>query len=80
MSYRSDPAAGAKAITPSNTVEVISGCQGIYIGGYGDLAVTTVSGDVVTFESCPSGSILPVEVRLVMATNTTATALVLLYS
>ncbi|UEP31600.1 spike base protein, RCAP_Rcc01079 family [Burkholderia sp. B21-007] len=64
----------AKAITPSDTTAQTY--RAIYVGGAGNVAVTTTGGDVVTFTAPPVGTIIPVETRLVMATNTTATLLV----
>jgi len=51
----------------------------VYVGGAGDVAVTTVAGDVVTFSAMAAGTILPVLVTKVMSTNTTATLLVNMY-
>lgn len=65
---------GAKAITPSDTV--LQAYSGIYIGGAGNLAVVMESGDTVTFTAPPVGTILPIRVTKVMATNTTATLLI----
>lgn len=65
---------GAKAITPSDTV--LQQWSGIYVGGAGNVAVTMESGDVVTFTAPPVGTILPIRVIRVMATNTTATLLI----
>ena len=64
----------AAAITPSDTAQ--QSYRAIYVGGAGNVAVTTVGGNVVTFTAPPVGSILPVEVSKVMATNTTATLLI----
>lgn len=64
----------AAAITPSDTTAQTY--RAIYVGGAGNVAVTTTGGNVVTFTAPPVGSIIPVEVQKVMATNTTATLLV----
>lgn len=64
----------AKAITPSDSNAQTY--RAIYVGGAGNVAVTTSGGDVVTFTAPPVGTIIPVETKLVMATNTTATLLV----
>ena len=50
----------------------------LYVGGAGDVAVTTVNGNVVTFSAVPAGTILPILVTKVMSTNTTATLLLAL--
>lgn len=64
----------AAAITPSDTAA--QSYRAIYVGGAGNVAVTTTGGNVVTFTAPPVGTILPVEVQKVMATNTTATLLI----
>jgi hypothetical protein len=48
------------------------GCN-LYIGGAGNVKVTTIGGDVITFTATPVGSVLPVQVIKVHATGTTAT-------
>lgn len=74
----SDPAYDAAAVTKSDSTD-LGNVRGLYIGGQGDVAVTTAGGSVVTFSSVPAGSILPIQVAKVMSTNTTATAIVALY-
>ncbi len=68
----SDPAAGAFAVTPSDST-VLAGCRALYIGVSGDVAVVAKgSTTAVTFKSVPIG-VLPVQCVKVMSTNTTAT-------
>jgi hypothetical protein len=45
----------------------------LFIGGAGNVAVTTIGGDEVTFNATPIGTVLPVQVLKVKATGTTAT-------
>lgn len=47
------------------------GCA-LYIGGAGNVVVTTIGGDILTFSGVTAGSILPVQV-LKVASATTAT-------
>ena len=76
----------AAAVTPSNTVDIPSisggtsnnGCV-LYVGGAGDLKVDTVGGDAVTFVAVPAGSFIPVQVKRVYSTGTTATSIVALW-
>ena len=67
----------AVAITKSDTTQYIDATGGIldrlYIGGVGDVAVTTERGTVVTFSAVPVGTILPIRCTKVMSTNTSAT-------
>lgn len=65
---------GGAAITPSDTIQ--QNYSGIYVGGAGNVAVVLESGATVTFTAPPVGTILPVRVQKVNATNTTATLLI----
>lgn len=67
-------ASDAVAVTPSDSTQV--GLVGLYIGGAGDVTVKGKSGVAVTFVGCPAGLILPISVRAVMSTGTTATSIV----
>jgi hypothetical protein len=67
---------GAVAVTPSDAT-IIEG-KAIYVGGAGNVAVTTKAGTVVTFTAPPVGSVIPIAFSKVMATNTTATLLIAL--
>ena len=51
---------------------VNTGCN-LYIGGAGNVRVTTIGGDIVTFTAVPVGSVLPVQVIKLHSTGTTAT-------
>jgi hypothetical protein len=67
------------AVTPSDSTRV--SCRAIYVGGAGNVAVSpdgTTASTVIT--APPVGTILPIELNegRIMATNTTATNLVML--
>lgn len=47
------------------------GCY-LYVGGAGDLKVTTVGQDIVTFYGVPAGTVLPIQVVKVHLTDTVA--------
>ena len=65
----------AVAVTPSDAT--ILPPSTIYVGVGGDVAVEPWTGDnTVTFVGLPAGAIVPVRVRRVLATGTTATNLV----
>lgn len=64
----------AAAVTPHDTN--LNQFKGLYVGGAGAVAVTTVGGQVVTFSGVPAGATLFVEVQKVMSTNTTATLII----
>lgn len=67
----------AAAITPSNTTD-LDQFSVVYVGGTGDVKVTTAQGTTVTFSNVPSGSVLPVRVRRVWA-DSTATLMVAVF-
>lgn len=76
----------AAAVTPSDSSDIPSitggtsnnGCV-LYIGGAGNLRVTTVGGDDVSFSGVLAGSFLPVQVIKVWSTGTSATSIVALW-
>lgn len=69
------PADGAYEVTQHNTTA--QDCtRGIYIGVGGDLKVTTIDGDTVTFKDAPQGSIIPVRAVVIFDDGTAATDLV----
>lgn len=71
------------AVTPSDTVDITTrgGAypRGLYVGVGGDVVVVTQGNTAVTFKAVPTGTTLPVRVRRVNATSTTATDIVALY-
>jgi len=66
----------AFAITPSNTLGLPQMITGLYVGVTGDVTVGLSDGTFATFTAVPAGAILPVQVKRVMSTGTTATFLV----
>jgi len=70
------PAQDATAITPSDSLALPRATRGLYVGGAGDLRVQMISGEVVTFTGVLAGAYYPLRVAQVMATGTTATALI----
>jgi len=61
------------AVTKSDSTVVAF--DAVYVGGTGDLVVTTPAGTVLTFSAVPAGSIIPIRCNRVMAA-TTATLMV----
>ena len=88
MSYQKLQVGRAAVVTPSDTVNIPSvssqdgsgnnGCV-LYVGGAGNLRVLTIGGDDVLFSNIQAGSFLPVQVKRVYSTNTTATGIVALW-
>lgn len=74
------PAMEAAAVTPSDSADLPNGiCRALYVGGAGDLVVDTANNTSITFTGAVAGSILPLNVKRVRATGTTATSIVALY-
>ena len=76
-SFWSQIAGSASAITPSDTVP-FQGPVVVYVGGAGDMAVVTASGDEVTLANVQAGSVIPLRIKQVKSTGTTATSLIAL--
>jgi hypothetical protein len=74
------PATKGFAITPDDDTDVPSVTRGLYVGGAGTVVVV-LAGDsgAVTFVGATAGSVLPIRVKRVLSTGTTATSLVGLY-
>lgn len=65
----------AEAVTPSDTEDIKTGI--LYVGVGGNVSIIPYEGkDAVLFKNVLDGSFLPIKVRRVMATNTTATDIV----
>lgn len=73
------PARAAEAIVPNDTGEIAHFTRAVYVGTTGDLAAVTLNGDAVTFRNLPAGSFLPVRLRKILATGTTAADIIALW-
>ena len=72
-------ARSAVAVTPHDSNELPLPTRGLYVGGAGNVAVLLSLDTVpVTLVAVPAGSVLPLRVKLVLATGTTATSIVAL--
>ena len=68
------------SVTPSDSADVADAPALIYVGGDGNVSVIADDdSEAVTFVGLTAGMFIPVEVRRVMATDTTATNLVAIY-
>ncbi|WP_299172834.1 hypothetical protein [uncultured Brevundimonas sp.] len=77
----SGPGRRAAVVTASDTVDLPIYAKGLYVGAAGNIRVLTVGGEdgeAVTFANHPVGW-LPVQVRRVLATGTTATQVVAVF-
>lgn len=68
----------AFSITPSNSAN-LANVSVVYVGGAGNVRVTTAQGDDVIFSGLLAGTVIPVQVLKVWSTSTTATNLVGIY-
>jgi hypothetical protein len=71
----SDPAHHAVAIAPNDKADLAFASTAIFIGGAGNLRVTMLGGELVTFTGLLAGW-HAIRVTRVWATNTTATNIV----
>ncbi len=75
-----NPAQKAFVITPSDSVDLEESTRAVWVGSTGNLAVILVGDSAaVTFVGVQSGSLLPLRVKRVMDTNTTAQNIVGVY-
>lgn len=83
--YLQTIAFNAVSVTASDTGS-FNKCRAFYVGTAGDLVVqtasdlaATASGHSVTFKNLPAGSIIPLSIRRVYSTGTTASDVVVFY-
>lgn len=74
---QNDPAQHAQVVTPGASA-LSNVARALWVGVAGNVEVTTVSGETVTFVGVGTG-VLPVSVTHVIATNTTATNILALW-
>lgn len=76
--YTYKPFNQAKAITPSDTVDLVEGTtEAVYVGGAGVVVAVFEDGSTANFTAV-AGGLLPIKVKRINATSTTATLLVAL--
>ena len=82
-SAQQSPAANAIAVTPDNTdFTQDQFTRGVYVGTTGDLGVRMAGnlGDVdVVFIAVPAGMLLPIRVKQIRTTGTTASNIIALF-
>jgi hypothetical protein len=72
------PSGDGVVLTKSDTDELAVKSRAIYVGGAGDLNVVMASGTTVLFSAVPAGTILPIQIKQLLSTSTTATLVVAL--
>lgn len=74
------PAESLVSITPNDGTDIAENARALYIGGAGDVSVIAVGdSSAVTLTAVSAGTILPIRVKRVLSTGTTATAIVALF-
>jgi len=74
------PAIGAAAVTPSDSADLPRLARALYVGSNGAISVICEDGGAaVTFSNLTAGQILPLRIKRVRSTGTTATNIVALY-
>ena len=70
------PAIGGFSVSKSDAVDLEEVARALYVGGAGNLKVTTLDGSVLTFVGLQTGALLPVSCTRVWSTGTTAANIV----
>jgi len=73
------PVRSAAAVTPSDTVDLPYTTKALYIGASGDVTVNMLDTGTITYTGLKAGTTYPLRVTRVLATGTTATAIVALW-
>ncbi|WP_020474231.1 spike base protein, RCAP_Rcc01079 family [Zavarzinella formosa] len=73
------PYAHAAVLTKSDTDELTKVSRALYVGGTGNINVVTAAGETVLFSAIPVGTLLPIRIKQLLSTNTTATLVVALW-
>ena len=72
------PARKASMITPVDT-DLTYNTRAVYVGGAGVIKVDMIEGDDAVEFTVPAGVVLPIQVKRIYTTDTTATLIVALY-
>lgn len=70
------PGVSASAVTPDDNVDLPFSSRALYVGTAGDVSVVMLDGTSAVFKNVGNGAMLPIRVRRVKSTNTTATNIV----
>lgn len=73
------PADEAEAIVPNDGTDLPHATRALFVGVAGNVKVDMVKTGTVTLLNIQAGSVLPVAVKRVWATGTTATNMIALY-
>ena len=70
------PAKDAFAISGNDSTDLATFTRSIYVGGSGNIKLTTIDGSTVTFNGVIAGSIIPIRAKRIFPTGTSATNLI----
>ena len=73
------PAIDGQAVAPSDSTLLTQVSRAIYVGTAGNISAELASGTQVTFTAVPAAMILPLRLRKIRATGTTAQNIVALW-
>lgn len=73
------PAREYSVVTPHDTTNLSKLSKALYIGGAGNVVAVDIDGNTCEFTAVPAGTVLPIRVKRVNATSTTATSIVALF-
>jgi hypothetical protein len=73
------PASNAAAVSVHDVNELDAVPRAIYVGGAGDMKVTMYGGEEVTFVGVAGGTVLPIRVKKIFSTGTSATNMIALW-
>jgi len=77
MSTHSDPAQGVETVALNTNLN--RNCRGLYVGTTGNVNVLASDGSTALLTNVQGGTVLPIRVRQVLSSGTTASGLVALY-
>ena len=78
MSSAADPAIGTVSMTLDVDI-TRRDCRAVWVGGAGDLSVVMSAGDTAVFAGIAAGTLLPIRVKKINSSGTTASSIVVLY-
>lgn len=73
------PSGEFSEVTPNDSIPLAKVTRSIYVGTAGDLTVVDLTGTTVTFVGVLAGTLMPLKVRIVKDTATTADDIVALH-
>lgn len=67
------------SVTPNDGADLAQTTRAIWVGGAGNIKITTRGGDAITLVGVPAGTMLPIRASRIWSTGTTATSIHGLY-